>query len=160
MGQLAMQEVASDFMTEADPGHPGGFLEPSGGFRGLIHNGYASGPRLATPCECPCSTQPLVAMLGVKSGCTETTWPLVIRLPVGPNDGSCSIKPVMCVHGHEGGLNAMLCIPASYAAPLHHWRSKPTHPPLGSVPLYIALHWKGPLRCEGDWKGLSAEGQA
>ncbi|CAK0787965.1 hypothetical protein CVIRNUC_011187 [Coccomyxa viridis] len=26
-------------MTEADPGHPGGFLEPSGGFRGLIHNG-------------------------------------------------------------------------------------------------------------------------
>ena len=27
-------------MTEADPGHPGGFLEPSGGFKGLIHNGW------------------------------------------------------------------------------------------------------------------------
>ena len=37
--QHLMQEVASDFMTEADPGHPGGFLEPSGGFKGLIHNG-------------------------------------------------------------------------------------------------------------------------
>ena len=35
----SVQEVASDFMTEADPGHPGGFLEPSGGFKGLIHNG-------------------------------------------------------------------------------------------------------------------------
>lgn len=34
-----MQRVATDFMMEADPEHPGGFLAPSGGFKGLVHNG-------------------------------------------------------------------------------------------------------------------------
>ncbi|KAK9916276.1 hypothetical protein WJX75_000823 [Coccomyxa subellipsoidea] len=35
----AFQRVATDFMMEADPDNPGGFLGPSGGFKGLIHNG-------------------------------------------------------------------------------------------------------------------------
>ena len=34
-----MQRVAEDFMAEPDPDNPGGFLAPSGGFKGLIHNG-------------------------------------------------------------------------------------------------------------------------
>lgn len=43
---LCAQRVATDFMMEADPEHPGGFLAPSGGFKGLIHNGCAP------PCIC------------------------------------------------------------------------------------------------------------
>ncbi len=49
---FVLQRVATDFMMEADPEHPGGFLAPSGGFKGLIHNGCAFLYLLPSAC-CP-----------------------------------------------------------------------------------------------------------
>ena len=76
--------------------------------------------------------------------------PASVRVLAGSIDGAC-IQQVMCIQGHGGGLDAVLCqIPFSYAALFTSLDAQAHTFPQGSMALYIALRCKRRLNHEGD----------